>query len=452
MILLPSSTHAIFVTLVIAASLAPNYDCEVTVSCQNIHPYNSTNLAISTESPAHSNDADILDLDDDTMAKPNKRTMSNSPAYKEHYKEHYKENIVPASSTDMIAMARKIAEKKEAIEICKHENVSTIEIRDGIKCIKSVLISNKTRTCVINTTIPIFLTAGNNLVKQAKETNIYIAGNVVGFVFLVILLTTYSSFKELQTSYGICIVILSIIVIVKNVIQVFAYISEKKSEVCKVVGISSHWLHLSMFCWMASIACDLLVTFSRVRLPSTAAQKRKLKKYMIFSFSAPTSVVLVCLIIDLSYTQLYGLRGICFISQRTSNIASFAVPVTVALLFNMICIGWTMYFIRSASKASKSLSKHDNGKPSISFTIMAIKLSLLLGIGWVIGYIGVIMQSSVLLYTFLILDSFQGMLIYFAFCCNQKVFSFYKNSLSAHLRRIRISPSSSRREINEIGI
>ena len=419
MILSPSSKHALFVIMIIIALLAPNCECDGTVICYNNGTANEKLL---------------------------RHKAREASAYKRNNK-----NIVPAGSTDMIAIAREKARQEEASEFCRIRNASIRETKDGIKCIKTVKINN-TIACTRTFTIQVRLKVSNVLVDRRKETNIYIAGNVVGFVFLVILLTTYSSFKELQTSYGICIVILSIIVIVKNVIQVFTYLSKRKSKVCKVVGISSHWLHLSMFCWMASIACDLLVTFSRVRLPSTAAQKRKLKKYMIFSFSAPTLVVLVCLIIDLSHTQLYGSHGSCFISQWVAYVASFIVPMIVALLFNMICMGCTIYFIRSASKASKSLSKHDNGKPSISFTIMAIKLSLLLGICWVIGYIGLILQSSALLYTFLILDSFQGMLIYFAFCCNRRVFQFYKRAFKAHFRHNEILTLSSKKETDAIDL
>ena len=353
-------------------------------------------------------------------------------------------SIVPAPS-DLIATARKNAKQRQGIEYCKNHNATIKEKKDGMVCTKSIVTSNSTHTCKHAITFKIEPAAFTTIVDQKKENVIFITGNTVGFMFLAALFTTYICFDDLQTSYGKCIVILSILVIGKNTLQVLTNFLKRYTIPCKIVAVALHWLQLSMFCWMASIGCDLFVTFSRIRLPSPQVQKRKAKRYTAFSFITPSLIVLFCLAIDLNSTQLYGSHRYCFISQKIAYIISFVIPVSIVLCFNAICLVSTIYFIRSANKASKNKAR----KPSISFTIMAIKLSLLLGLGWVIGYIGVALESTVLLYTFLFLDSFQGVLVYIAFCCNARVLSFYKRGFSNQLQRIGMHPSSST-QIQEI--
>ena len=352
-------------------------------------------------------------------------------------------SIVPAPSPDVIAAARKNAKQRQAIKYCKNHNATIKGIRNGMVCSKSIVTANSTHTCKYAITLRIEPAAFTTIVDQKKEKAIYITGNSVGFIFLVALFITYICFDDLQTSYGKCIVTLSILVIGKNTVQILAYVLKRYRIPCKIVAVVLHWLLLSVFCWMASIGCDLVVTFSRIRLPSQLAQKRKARRYMAFSFITPSLIVLSCLVMDLNTTQLYGSNGVCFISQKMANIISIVIPVSIVLFFNTICLVSTIYFIRSTNKASKLLSKTEARKPSISFTIMAIKLSLLLGIGWVIGYIGSAIESTILLYTFLVLDSFQGVLVYIAFCCNARVLSFYKRGFTYQLQRVGIQPSSS---------
>ena len=367
-----------------------------------------------------------------------------------HDETKARNDMVPAPSPDIIALARDIARKKQAFEYCKVRNSTIIRTEDGEQCVATFSMVNGTHNCIKEITIKVILGGSYVPVDQNTESTVYIAGNSVGFVFLGALFATYSCFKDLQTSYGRCVVILSIVIITKNVIQIISYFSGKQETVCKTVAIFCHWLLLSMFCWMASIASDLLATFYRVRLPSPLVQKRRFRAYTIFSFTAPTLVVLICLAIELfSDKILYGLYGVCFISEYWANIASFVTPVGAVLFFNIVCLACTVYFIRAAKKKSQCLFKNDEKKPSLSFTIMTIKLSLLLGFGWVIGYVGGILQNSILLYIFLFLDSFQGVFIYFAFCCNQRVFSFYKRGFSTHVRRI--GTSSSRIKTDETG-
>ena len=430
---LGSRRHSTFLTVMFVVLLAPittkdAQDIRISMSCHLLSSINSkTNGSVAERVPFP--------------------ITTSAPVY--YNNEQTK--ILPAASPDMINLAREILRKKEAIDFCKSRESLLVQTEGRNECTSVNTTTNRTHVCLKTITIKIKLKDGDVLVDRSKETSIYIAGNTISFLFLLTLLTTYVCFKDLQTPYGRCVVILSILVIFKDIMQLIGYVSSQKSTFCKIIGVTSHWSYLSMFGWTGSIAFDLLVTFSRIRLPSPTEQKQRVRKYVLFSFLVPSLIVFPCVIIDISKTELYALNGVCFISQHMANVLSFTVPVVMVLFFNIVCLAGTIYYIRSANKASQHLWKNDDRRPSISFTVMTVKLSLLLGFGWVIGYIGCLLNSSALLYTYLIMDSFQGMFIYVAFCGNKRVFSFYKRNFNHHLQRIE-SLSSKRQETEQIDL
>lgn len=400
-----------FFLVVLVASNTADVEYDVTSSCLELYGpgSNGTEARIST-----------------TTTRPMPREGTDE-----------KNQVVPAPSSAVIAIAREMMRQREASSFCKNLNLTMVETDEGEKCTVSYQMQNETHHCTKKLLVRVILQGSTAAVDQASEAEIFIIGNGIGFVFLGTLFTTYYCFKELQTSYGKCIVILSLIIIVKNVIQFASFLTSKQETACKFVALSCHWLILSMFCWMASIAYDLLATFSRVRIPSPIAQRRKFRAYQIFSFLSPTVIVTACVAVELiSKNTIYGSNGICFVTNYWANIASFVVPVGIILLFNITCLASTIYFIRRANSKSQCLFPTEEKRPSLSFTVLTIKLSLLLGLGWVIGYVGGILQSAFLLYTFLFLDSFQGVFIYFAFCCNRRVFTFYKKGLTSKAQRI----------------
>lgn len=352
--------------------------------------------------------------------------------------------MAPAPASDIIASARAESITTQAKEYCNKINGTYVHSVDGRDCVVTVTTQNATHRCEKREINKLAL-AYDQLIDPQNEFKINIAGNVVSQLFLGLLLATYSYFKELQTSYGKCVVALSVVTILQQVAQIMSFTLKENKVACKITAISSHWLCLTMFGWMATIAYDLYFTFSRVRIPSPRLQKLRFRRYAIFSLLTPSLIVLASLVADISSDgQLigYGKKNTCFISNYWGDIITFIIPVGLILVFNIICLAITLYYIRSAEKRSQALFSKDakkSSKPSISFTIMAIKLAFLLGMSWVIGYIGGLSKNVFLLYCFVCLNSFQGVFYFFAFCCNKRVFAFYRRILKKGKKRIAAS-------------
>eukprot|EP00795_Rhopilema_esculentum_P016305 gene16306-7692_t len=344
--------------------------------------------------------------------------------------ENEKENIVPAPANNLINNVNEVARKKAAVAYCK--NINATIAADGSACILITRHLNETHVCVTKEMKKIIVINTTEIVNSSHMVTLSIVGNTVGSLFLFGLIATYSCFKDLQTSYGKYIIMLSVLILFKNIQYSTSYYVYTNPVACKLVAITSHWSLLAMFSWTACMAYDLLRTFSRVRVPSPAIQKRRFKLNTVLCLGTSTGLCLMCLVLDLASNGRYigyGVTGMCFVSNPWANLICFVVPVGLALIFNFACLCGTIYFIANARNRSKALfprGKNSRAMPEASLTIMAMKLSLVLGLSWVIGYIGGILQNTELLYIFLFFDSFHGMFLYFAFCCNGRVCSFYK--------------------------
>ncbi len=278
-------------------------------------------------------------------------------------------------------------------------------------------------------------------IHPTLERQLTFSGIIISEISLAVLLATYNLFKDLQTSYGKCIVILSITTMAEQLIQVLS-LSFADAPMCTIMAITHHWVLLVLFFWTASIAYDLCYTFSKARPQSKIDQRRRFKIYACISEIIPAIIVLTCVVIEYSSEHRYigyGLYDICFITGYWADIITFVVPVGCILAFNLVCLCITVFKIKSASKRSETLFRKKRGnttKPSLSFVVMAMKLSFVLGMSWVIGYLGSLFNSVPLIYVFLVVNSYQGLFIFIAFCFNKKVFHFYKSTLGSRIPRL----------------
>lgn len=265
---------------------------------------------------------------------------------------------------------------------------------------------------------------------------IYFIGNSLSLTGTVLLLVTYLAYKELHTSYGKCIVSLSVNTAFQQIMQIISIDAKDNTKQCKVVAVLHHWSYLAMFSWMASIAFDFSITFTRLRRPSEQAQKRRFKIYALISEVTPTALVSLCACVDFSSHNSYlgyGEENICFITNHTANIVVFSLPIVSTVIFNIICLSVALVFIAKIRRNSRLVLRNNSTRRNshITFVIMALKLSFLLGIGWVFGPIGRLTQNKTIIYIYVFFSTFQGFFIFGAFCINQKVFHFYRDKFCA---------------------
>eukprot|EP00794_Sanderia_malayensis_P010899 gene10899-12058_t len=338
-------------------------------------------------------------------------------------------------ATERISAMRKDQMKKEMRRRCQARN-GVFETTTS-ECVIFVSMYTNNTNCTRKTVLQDKVSYSYLHMNPELEKQLTIGGIVISEASLAILIATYCGCKDLQTPYGKSVVLLSITTMVEQVLQLIATDAKGNPQFCTAIGIVQHWVILVMFFCMASIAYNLYQTFAKIRLPSPLVQRRRFKMCLCIAEITPIVIIVSCVIVDFSGESRhvgYGLYGVCFITVYWADIIAFVIPVGCVLVFNFVCLCTTLVRIKSAARQSKALFKekpNTSKRPSLSFAIIAMKLSFLLGLTWVFGYLGSILNNITLAYIFLVTNSFQGLLIFIAFCFNQKVFRFYKRKLAA---------------------
>ena len=342
--------------------------------------------------------------------------------------------VVPAS--DVMHQFQIQRMQRQARKKCSCIN-STYNVDSG-QCIRIRQLDNGTSICEASKAHD-YMFLYDITTKESTEYWLYITGNIWSLASTVILLTTYVMDKELHTSYGRCIVLLSINTMFQQVMQILSLNTKDNVGYCTAIAVLHHWSYLVMFLWMASIAFDFATTFSHLRRPSKEVQQHRFRIYALVSEGIPTAVVLLCITIDFSSNKVhigYGENNICFITNYLANILAFSLPVACMIIFNISSLGVALTFIVKTRQKSCLGLRASRRKTHMTIVIMTLKLSFLFGIGWVFGPIANLTHNNSVLYIYVFFNTFQGFFIFFAFCANQKVLHFYKQAIRVAFARL----------------
>ncbi|EFX73784.1 hypothetical protein DAPPUDRAFT_57855 [Daphnia pulex] len=206
-------------------------------------------------------------------------------------------------------------------------------------------------------------------------------------------------------------------------------------RLCATLGVLTHWFYLAAFFWMNVMGFDICRTFTgsliRHRGMQGRGQRCTFIFYSLYAWGFPTLVVSLGIMLDLThlmddYAPEYGTR-LCWISNKTGLGFLFMVPVAVLLLENMILFSLTVFSILKQRRAArfavdKKQSYRKAGESKSIRFILYIKLGLIMGMGWIFGFIAALAKIPALWYPFIFFNALQGAFIFVAFCCKRKIY------------------------------
>ena len=265
-----------------------------------------------------------------------------------------------------------------------------------------------------------------DLKSEADETLrvVSVIGNSISLCSLIFMIATYFKFRKHETLAGKCIICLSFALVFVHAIQIVLSYAFGVSWMCRLGATLLHYSLLLAFSWMAVIAFDFYYTFSKVRPVDQHARRKRFRIYFGSTFSIATMILFICLMIDIPDERHagYGLNGTCFLARFWANLFAFIVPVCIVLLFNGIFLTLTIVSLRSFKKSTaKSLSSSSSSaskKKEMVLSVMALKLSVLLGFGWISGFVEGSIGSKALRYIYTIVIALQGLFVLIAFGCH----------------------------------
>ena len=273
-------------------------------------------------------------------------------------------------------------------------------------------------------------------------------GCSLSVVGCVVLLITYSLFKELRSLPGqilmnLASTILATCLFLMIGIPIVSLI--EKDELCEAAAIFLHLLVLSQFSWMSIMNFELLRTLYRAsRLHAVEDKSRKNKiffLYFLIGWGIPLVFTLITVIVNYATDVIqYGRDGFCWIGHVPSFYVVFLAPVALSIVFNGITFIITFSLLFKASRAQAKLKKQQN----TSYLRVSLSAFSITGLTWIFGFLAIVVRDDWAWYTYIILTSTQGLVIAIAFVFTQKVSGLYKKLLIHEFQPVTSSKSNTK--------
>lgn len=204
------------------------------------------------------------------------------------------------------------------------------------------------------------------------------------------------------------------------------------SVVCRLVAALSHWSYLAAFFWMNVMGYDISRAFSGnggiVHRSSGRQGQRTFWRYSAYAWGAPALIVAAGLATDALRpaswpAPAYAAPGrVCWFGRRRGLAVFFVGPVAVLLAANALLFGRSVRSISQQRKYGRlaSQSKNHNKKTADQKIhearfVCYLKLALIMGLGWMFGFVAALAGVPFLWYPFLVLNGLQGLYILLAF-------------------------------------
>lgn len=257
---------------------------------------------------------------------------------------------------------------------------------------------------------------------------------------------------------------------------------------CAAVGALIHWFYLAAFFWMNVMGFEIWKTFANttamISHHNSFMSGRRRSTFILYSAYAwitPTLIVALGLGFDFThladtYAPSYG-SHFCWIGNKAGLALFFILPMAVLLTANFIFFAitaWTIVQHRRSSKPAKLQTQVSDEVPSFDSEskkgkktgmhliqssakkavklqirfMLYVKLALIMGLGWMFGFIAGLADRPELWYLFILLNALQGAFIFIAFSCKQKTIDTVRNSINNSRHRFAFKTSSNIRLTN----
>ena len=263
----------------------------------------------------------------------------------------------------------------------------------------------------------------NSLVTYSQEEGLLsLVGGILSVLFLFAAFVIYASYSKLQNIPGKNLLSLIASLFTAQFLFLFAPLLADTSPWCAVIAASIHYAFLASFFWMNVMSFDIFFTFSKgfQRSGEKGQSFKRFAYYSLYAWSVPFAIVILAVCLDKltssNFRPYYG-DGVCWITNADALLVFFLVPIAVILGFNIA------FFIVTAKNIY--ISEHNTAKilrrKESCKLFVYIKLSVVMGMTWVFGFIATGANGPVWWYLFIIFNSIQGIFIFISFVLTRKV-------------------------------
>ncbi len=202
-----------------------------------------------------------------------------------------------------------------------------------------------------------------------------------------------------------------------------SYLPEHEQS-CKAFAVIRYFAFLAAFAWMTNIAVDTWRLFRpHAQLLSPDETTTPFYAYHLFGWAGPFLLSGLVMIIDFvdvppSFKPNFG-PPFCWIVGKML-VYYFFIPTGLLFVTNIILFICTAFTLRTSFKESNAVVK----KRQRNFQVY-VKLFLLMGITWSLGFVVGFTDFVALEYIYTVINSLQGVLIFVAFVCTKRTFAHF---------------------------
>lgn len=257
-------------------------------------------------------------------------------------------------------------------------------------------------------------------------------GTILSLVSLLMTIVVYATLRKLRNVPGCNVLSLSVALFIAEVLMLTAPETEGCYIVCKSISVAMHYFFLAAFIWMNVIAHDVWSTFTRVMNAANVSKKPSTRyvTYSMYAWLTPLLLTIPGLTLDLTfpdsqYAPGYG-DGICWFSKKLGLLVFFATPLALIVTLNIFFFTMTVANICLVKRTSARRLGPDYRN---QFAIY-IKLFLVMGLTWVLGFLSAFVPHPVTTYLYITLNTLQGLFIGVSFVCTWKVLHLLREYFS----------------------
>ncbi|XP_071835141.1 uncharacterized protein, partial [Apostichopus japonicus] len=281
-------------------------------------------------------------------------------------------------------------------------------------------------------------------------SSICVAASILSLIFTFF---TYCAFSELRNSFGLTLMNFCFALACGQILIHFVtdYVTGWNT-VCLIVAMVTHFMWLATFAWMNLLAWNLKSTFSKPKLNSARRYSRnQVIGYFCYGWVLPSVIVGVCGCLFFYFSTeipiTYGLVGdhTCWIGNGWVVVGTVGGPLVTAIIFNAVFFILIVRGIRMSRFTPDEESSRQRARRNKHLELLVyVKISILMGFSWSVGFFIAFDSSRILFYAFFIAQALQGILIMVFFAFNERVRKMWKMKLGAVSRISLISSSHTR--------
>ena len=199
----------------------------------------------------------------------------------------------------------------------------------------------------------------------------------------------------------------------------FLFSQNANKILCTFTAIASHYTWLVMFFWMSVNGFDTWHTFHAMTVDHSA-QTSWYRMYCTYAYGTPAVIVSTSVFVTYlvpKFKFAYGADRVCWLRNPIQQLVTFILPVGLISVSNLLLF---IAILAHICKARKVSSMATSGRKSMNDYLPYVKLPVLLGLSWLLGFLGSQWKNQLLWIIFDITNASQGVLLFLIFISSKR--------------------------------